>query len=101
MDFMCGLPMSRNQKDVCIIVDRLTKIAHFIPINMHYSMETLAQLYIQEVIPLLGVLSSIVSDRDLWFTSRFWRKFQESLGSNLNFNTFAHPHIDGQSKRVI
>jgi hypothetical protein len=85
-----------SQKDAFwVIVDRLTKTANFITINMQYSLEKLAQLYIQEIVLLHGVLSSIVSDRDPRFKSRFWEKFQESLGWDLNFSTSSHPQMDG------
>ena len=102
MDFVTGFPMSRGQKDaIWVIVDRLTKVAHFIPINIKYSLEKLAQLYVQEIVRLHGVPSCIVSDRDPRFTSRFWKKFQEVMGTKLNFSTSAHPQTDGQSERVI
>jgi hypothetical protein len=92
----------QNQKDaISVIVDRLTKFVHFILVIMHYSLETLAQLYIQKIVRLHGVPSSIISDRDPRFVLRFWGKFQESLGMNLNFSTSAHPQANGQSKRVI
>jgi hypothetical protein len=72
VDFVCGLPMSRNQKDAFwVIVERLTKAAHFIPVNMRYSMEKLAQLYIQKVVRLHGIPSGIVSDQNPLFTLRF------------------------------
>jgi hypothetical protein len=64
-------------------------------------MEKLARIYTQEVVRLHRVPSTIVSDRDLKFTSRFWNKFQELMGITLKFSTTAHPQIDGQSERVI
>jgi transposase InsO family protein len=82
-------------------VNRLTKTAYFISINIRYSLEKLAQLYILEIVHLHGVISSIVSDRGPRFTSRFWKKFQESLGSDLIFSTSAHPQTNGQLERVI
>jgi hypothetical protein len=80
IDFVCGLPMSRSQKDtILVIVDRLTKTVHFIPVTMRYSSEKLLQLYIQEIVRLHGVPSSIVSNRDLRFMSRFWSNFQKFI----------------------
>jgi hypothetical protein len=79
-------------------VDRSTKIVHFIPVNVRYFLEKLDQLYIKEIVHLHEVLSSIVSDRDSRFTSRFLGNFQESLGSNLNFNMSTLPQTDGQSE---
>jgi hypothetical protein len=72
MDFLVGLPRTQAGYDaVWVIVDRLTKAAHFIPIKVKYSLEKLAELYLQEIVRLHGVLESIVSDRDPHFTSRF------------------------------
>ena len=102
MDFVSGLPMSPWKKDsIWVIVDRLTKSAHFLPVRTDYSMEKLAKLYLNEIIRLPRVPTSIISDRDPRFTSRFWEKFQEALGSRLNFSTTFHPQTDGQSERVI
>jgi hypothetical protein len=72
-------------------VDRLTKSAHFIPVNVRDSMEKLAHIYTQEVVRLHGVPSSIVFDQDLRFISRFWNKFQESMGTTLKFSIIANP----------
>ena len=83
------------------MVDRLTKSAHFLPVRTDYSLNKLAKLYIREIVWLHGIPISIISDRDPRFTSRFWGKLQEALGTRLNFNTVFHPQTDGQSKRVI
>ena len=74
-----------------MIVDRLTKSAHFIPVRIDYSMDRLAELYIDEIVRLHGVSLSIVSDRDPRFTSRFWNELQSGLGTRLNFSTAFHP----------
>ena len=72
MDFVTGLPRTQRQHDaICVIVDRLTKSAHFLPVNVEDSLEKLAQLYVDEIVRLHGVLVSIVSDQDPRFTSRF------------------------------
>ncbi|KAG4202209.1 hypothetical protein ERO13_A05G321508v2 [Gossypium hirsutum] len=100
--FVSGLPLSPRKKDaIWVIVDRLTKLAHFIPIRIDYSLDKLAELYISEIVKLHGVPVSIISDRDPRFTSRFWDKLQEALGTQLYFSTAFHPQTDGQSKRVI
>ncbi|KAA3439023.1 reverse transcriptase [Gossypium australe] len=102
MDFVSGLPSSSRKKDVIwVIVDRLTKSAHFISVRMDYSLDKLAELYISEIVRLHGVPVSIISDRDPRFTSRFWDKLQEALGTQLYFSTAFHPQTDGQSERVI
>ena len=72
MDFVMGLPKAQASFDaIWVIVDRLTKSAHFLPIRATYPLEKLAQLYVQEIVRLHGVPSTIISDRDLRFTSRF------------------------------
>ena len=102
MDFVVGLPRSKANHDaIWIIVDRLTKSAHFIPINERFSLEKLVQLYLKEIVVRHGVPVSIVLDRDPRFNSRFWRKFQESLGTKLKMSTAYHPQTDGQSERII
>ncbi|KAG4182221.1 hypothetical protein ERO13_A09G030833v2 [Gossypium hirsutum] len=102
MDFISGLPLSLRKKDaIWVIVDRLTKSAHFILVRMDYSLDKLAELYISEIVRLHGVPVSIISDRDPRFTSRFWDKLQEALGTQLYFSTAFHPQIDGQSEHVI
>ena len=74
-----------------MIVDRLTNSAHFIPVRIDYSMDRLAELYVNEIVRLHGVSLSIVSDRDPRFTSRFWKELQSALGTRLNFSTTFHP----------
>ena len=82
-------------------MDRLTKSAHFLPIRLDYSMDHLADLYVNEIVRLHGILISIVSDRDPRFMSRFWKELQSAFGTRLNFSTAFHPQTDGQSERVI
>ena len=102
MDFVTSLPRTQRQHDaIWVIVDRLTKFAHFLPVNVEDSLETLAQLYVDEIVRLHGVLVSIVSDRDPRFTSRFWPSLQAALGTRLHFRTTFHPQTDGQSERTI
>ncbi|KAD7477212.1 hypothetical protein E3N88_00348 [Mikania micrantha] len=84
-----------------LLSQRLTKSAHFIPIRETYSSERMAEVYIREVVSRHGVPVSIVSDRDTRFTSHFWRKFQEELGTKLLLSTAYHPQTDGQSERTI
>ncbi|KAK5775382.1 hypothetical protein PVK06_043266 [Gossypium arboreum] len=102
MDFVSGLPLSASKKDaVWVVVDRLTKSAHFVPVRTDFSMDKLAELYVSQIVRLHGVPISIVSDRDPRFTSRFWKKLQEALGTKLHFSTAFHPQTDGQSERII
>ena len=102
MDFVVGLPRTSSKNDsIWVIVDRLTKSAHFLPIQITYSLDRLARIYIKEIVKLHGVPSSIVSDRDPRFTSRFWGALHEALGTQLRFSTAYHPQTDGQSERTI
>ena len=102
MDFVTGLPRTQRQHDaIWVIVDRLTKSAHFLPSNVEDSLEKLAKLYVDEIVRLHGVPVSIVSDRDPRFTSRFWPSLQAALGTRLHFSTAFHPQTDGQSERTI
>ncbi|KAG8499137.1 hypothetical protein CXB51_005567 [Gossypium anomalum] len=91
----------RERKIVWVVIDKLTKSAHFIPVHMDYSLDKLTELYISEIVRLHGVPLSIISDRDPRFTSRFWKKLQEDLGTKLSFSTAFHPQTYGQSERVI
>jgi len=101
MDFVTSLPNTPRGNDaIWVIVDRLTKSAHFLPINISFPVAQLAEIYIKEIVRLHGVPSSIVSDRDPRFTSRFWKSFQEALGSKLRLSSAYHPQTDGQSERT-
>ena len=102
MDFVVGLPKTRKGYDsIWVIVDRLTKSAHFLPVQTTYTVAQYDQLYIQHIVSLHGVPVSIVSDRGTQFTSRFWQKLQEAMGTQLDFSTAFHPQTDGQSERTI
>ena len=102
MDFVTGLPRTQSGHDaIWVIVDRLTKSAHFIATNNTYSLERYARLYVDEIVRLHGTPVSIVSDRDPRFTSRFWPKLQDAMGTRLHFSTAFHPQTDGQSERTI
>ena len=79
----------------------MTKTTFFLPIRMNYSLDQLAQFYVDEIVRLHGVPATIVSDRDPRFTSHFWGGVQKALGTRLNFSTAFHPQTDGQSKRTI
>lgn len=102
MDFVQGLPKAPIGQDaIWVVMDRLTKTAHFIPINVKYSMERLAEIYIKEIVKLHGVPAAIVSDQDPRFTSRFWQSLQKAMGTKLRFSTTYLPQTDGQTERTI
>ncbi|GJW82505.1 putative reverse transcriptase domain-containing protein [Tanacetum coccineum] len=102
MDFITKLPRSKNGHDtIWVIVDRLTKYAHFLAKREDYSTERLAKTYIDEIVALHGVSVSIILDRDGRFTSRCWQTVQKALGTRLDMSTAYHPQMDGQSERTI
>nr|GFB45973.1 putative reverse transcriptase domain-containing protein [Tanacetum cinerariifolium] len=101
MDFVSGLPRTLSRYDsIWVIVDRLTKSAH-LPMKKTDSIEKLAQLYLKEIVYRHGVPVSIISDRDILFTSIFWETLQKALGTQLNLSIAYHPETDGQSERMI
>ena len=102
MDFVSGLPRSRRGCDcIWVIVDRLTKSAHFLAKRSTNNVGQLAKLFIKEIVRLHRVLVSIVFDRDPLFTSRFWARLHKEMGTKLRFSTTFHPQTDGQSERTI
>nr|GEU91464.1 reverse transcriptase domain-containing protein [Tanacetum cinerariifolium] len=102
MDFVTKLPKTLNGHDtIWVIVDRLTKSAHFIPTQEIDSMETLTRFKIKEIVSRNGVPISIILDRDSHFTSRFCQSLQSALGTQLDMSTSYHPETDGQSERTI
>ena len=102
MDFVTGLPRTPTGKDaIWVIVDRLTRSAHFLAIRVDFSLERLARLYINEIVRFHGALASIVSDRDRRFVSQFWESVHKAMGTNLKFSITFHPQTDGLSERTI
>ncbi|GJQ97501.1 putative reverse transcriptase domain-containing protein [Tanacetum coccineum] len=102
IDFVTKLPRTSSGHDtIWVIVDRLTKSAHFLPMREDYKMDRLARLYLNEIVARHGVPISIISDRDSCFTSRFWQSMQEALGTRLDMSTAYHPQTDGQSESTI
>jgi hypothetical protein len=101
MDFIVGLPHTPAGYDsIWVIVDRLTKVARFIPVRTNYTGAKLADLYMTQIVCLHGVPKKIVSDRRSQFTSRFWKKLHECLDTQLNFSSAYHPQTDGQTERT-
>ena len=99
---MTHFPRTPQRHDaVWVIVDRLTKSAHFLAVRMTFSLERFFRLYFREIVRLHGVPVSIVSDRDPRFTVPFWKSFQKAMGTRLTMSTTFHPQTDGQSERTI
>ena len=102
MDFETHLPRTQLRHDaVWVIVDRLTKSAHFLAVRMTFTLERFCRLYIREIVQLHGVLVSIVSDRNSRFMAHFWKSFQKAMGTRLTMSTAFHTQTDGQSERTI
>ncbi|GJZ84391.1 putative reverse transcriptase domain-containing protein [Tanacetum coccineum] len=102
MDFIIKLPKSSQGFDtIWVIVDRLTKSAHFLPIRENDPLDKLARLYLNMIVARHGILVSIICDRDRRFTSNFWKSFQKALGTDISMSTAYHLETDGQSERTI
>ena len=100
--FCCGFATIVGGYDsIWVVVDRLTKSSHFIPVWVKYTTEKLAELYISMIVRLHGVPISIISDQGSLFTSHFWKALQHGLGTQLDMSTAFHPQTDGQSERTI
>jgi hypothetical protein len=96
MDFIVGLPRTSTGYDfIWVIVDMLTKVAHFIPMKTTYSGARLAELYMARIVCLHGVPKKIMLDRGSPFTSQFWQKLHDFLDTRLNFSSSYHPQTDG------
>ncbi|GJR06648.1 putative reverse transcriptase domain-containing protein [Tanacetum coccineum] len=102
MDFVMKLPITSCRHDsIWVIMDQLTKSAHFLPMRKDYKMDRLARLYLNEIVARHGVPISIIFDLDSRFTSRFCQLMQEALGTWLDMSMTYHPQTDGQSEHTI
>ena len=98
MDFVTYFPRTPQRHDmVWVIVDQLTKSAHFLAMRMTFTLEEFCRLYIEEIVLLHGVPVSRVSDGDPRFMAHFWKSFQKAMGTRLMMSTAFHPQTDGQS----
>eukprot|EP00253_Pinus_taeda_P011478 PITA_11478 len=101
MDFITGLPRTKKNNDsIMVVVDKLCKAKHFIPVQSTYKAMQISHVFMQNVFKLHGLPKVIISDRDVKFTSTFWRTLFAELGTHLNFSTTYHPQTDGQTERV-
>ena len=99
--FFAGLPLTSHRHNaILVIVDKLTKRAHFILVRDTYDVTDVARVFVSEVIHLHGIPKKIISDRDSRFTSRFWTSLQSTLGTQLKLSTTYHAKIDGQTERI-
>jgi transposase InsO family protein len=101
MDFLVGLPRTHTGYDsIWVVVDRLAKAAHFIPVKTTYNSAVLVELYMSWIVCLHGVPNKIVSNRGTQFTSHFLQQLHDALGTHLKFSLAYHPQTDGQIGRT-
>jgi hypothetical protein len=101
MDFVVGLPnTSRHHDSIWVIVDRLTKTAHFLPVHTTHKTEKYVEFYIDQIVRLHGIPKTIMSDRGALFVAHFWEQLQKSLGFTVIRSSAYHPQTDGQMERV-
>jgi len=101
MDFIVGLPRTQKGYDsIWVVVDRLTKSAHFIPVSTRYSTKRYAELYIERILCLHGIPKTVISDRGSQFTARFWEQLHTCLGTRVIRSSAYHPQTDGQTERI-
>jgi transposase InsO family protein len=101
MDFIMGLPRTQSRYDsIWVIMDQLTKVAHFIPVKTTHSGLQLAELYMSRIVYLHRVPKKIVSNRGTQFTSKFWERLHETLDTQSQFSSAYHPQTDGQTESI-
>jgi hypothetical protein len=100
MDFIKGLPKSNGKEVILVVVDRLTKFAHFIPMSHPYTIQSVPEAFTDHVLKLHGPPIAIVSDRDRIFTSNLWKSIFKAMNVELRYNSTYHPQSDVQTERV-
>ncbi len=100
MDFIEALPLSKGKNTILVVVDKLTKYAHFNSMAHPYTTQDVAKVFFDSIYKLHGLPEGIISDRDKIFTSHFWQDLFKLMGVRLQMSTAYHPQLDGQTERV-
>jgi hypothetical protein len=101
IDFLTKFPRIERQHDsIMVVVDKLTKASHFVPVKITHTTTNIAEIYMREMARLHGIPKAIVSDRDTKFTSNLWRGLFKIFGTNMKFRTTYHAQSDGKTERV-
>lgn len=100
LDFIEGLPKSKSYDTILVVIDKLTKYAHFICLSHPYTASTVANAFLTHIYKLHGMPSVIISDRDRIFTSAFWQELFKLTETTLNMSSSYHPQTNGQSERL-
>jgi hypothetical protein len=101
LDFITGFPKTQKKNDlIMVVIDKLRKSAHFIPMKSTYKEINIVEIFMKEIFRLHGIPKMVVSDRDVKFTSTFWKELFGGLDTNLNFTTTYHPQADGQTEQM-
>jgi hypothetical protein len=99
LDFITGFPKTQKQNDsIMVVIDKLSKSAHFIPVKSTFKAINIIEIFMKEIFRLHGVPKMVISDRDVKFTSTFWKELFAGINTNLNFSTSYHPQMDGQTE---
>ena len=99
LDFITGFPRTQKQNDsIMVVIDKLSKSAHFIPIKSTFKAINIAEIFMKEIFRLYGIPKMAILDRDVKFTSIFWKELFAGLNTNLNFNTSYHPQMNGRTE---
>ena len=100
IEFIIGLPKTQRKNDsIMVVIDKLSKSTHFIPVKSTYKEINFAKIFMKENFRLHGIPKMVISDRDVKFTSNFWKELFAGLDTNFNFITSYHPQTDGQTER--
>jgi len=101
MEFITSLPLSQGYANIMVVIDRLSKFAHFIPLRPGLNSKLMAEAFIQNIVKLYGFLKTVVSSRDRVFISNFWRQLFKAQGTTLVMTSTYHPQSDCQIENLI